>query len=535
VEEAVPSGKNVVMYDGPRRLSGRYELREIIGRGGMGTVYRATDLVLERTVAVKVLPAALAEEDSRHVARFEREARAAASLAHPSVVAIYDSGEDEATRFIVMECVAGRSLSEVLRDEAPLAPARAARIAARAADALVAAHAAGIVHRDVKPGNVMIQADDAVKVLDFGLARSLGGSALTQTAAVLGTAHYMAPEQALGHRADERSDIYSLGCLLYALLTGRPPFTGEAPAAILHQHVNSDPRPPSALNRGVSRELEEIVMQMLAKSPGARPRTATEVRDRLEALSTAPRAAAPLPPTAVAAPTARLERAASTRLLGVGPRGRNRRRVAATAALVAAASLIAALIALASGGGSRHAGGSHPLTAAAKRTLTPTAGSKPAPLGTQTSASAPPAQTAATAPVQSAPSPAASVAGAAGALSSLLAQDVRSRTIDQRAARLLAGGLADIVNSYPDHPLEARNTATALTQRLTTLQEHGHVAAAGAGALSSALATLGAALGSSAPQANQGQGAQSEAEAGPPGHDGEPGGHGAGHGEAGGD
>jgi serine/threonine protein kinase len=177
------------MYDGPRRLSGRYELREIIGRGGMGTVYRATDLVLERTVAVKVLPAALAEEDSRHVARFEREARAAASLAHPSVVAIYDSGEDEATRFIVMECVAGRSLSEVLRDEAPLAPARAARIAARAADALVAAHAAGIVHRDVKPGNVMIQADDAVKVLDFGLARSLGGSALTQTAAVLGTAH----------------------------------------------------------------------------------------------------------------------------------------------------------------------------------------------------------------------------------------------------------------------------------------------------------------------------------------------------------
>jgi eukaryotic-like serine/threonine-protein kinase len=519
VEDAVASGKNVVMYDGQRRLSGRYELREIIGRGGMGTVYRATDLVLDRTVAVKVLPAALAEEDSRHIVRFQREARAAASLAHPSVVAIYDSGEDEDTRFIVMECVAGRSLSEVLRADAPLPPARAARIGAGVADALAAAHAAGIVHRDVKPGNVMLQADDAVKVLDFGLARSLGGSALTQTAAVLGTAHYMAPEQALGHPADERSDIYSLGCLLYALLTGRPPFTGEAAAAILHQHVNSDPPPPSTLNPGVSKELEETVMQMLAKSPAARPRTATQVRDRLTALAAAPRAAAALPPTAVAARTGRMQPTAATRVLGAGPRGRRRRRVAAAAGLAAAAMLIAAIIALASGRGPHHAPGARTATTAGKGTLAATAGQKPAPVRTQTSAAS-----AATTAAQSAPSPPLSVAAAAAALGSLLAQDVRSGTIDQQAADPLTGGLRDIVNSYPDHPLEARNAALALSQRLTTLQEHGDVAAAGAGALSSALATLGAALGSSTTPPTPGQGAPSEPEAVPPGHDGGKGG-----------
>src|ERR1700693_4512286 len=185
------------MRERSRRLAGRYELGEIIGRGGMGTVYRATDLVLERTVAVKLLPAALAEEDDRHIARFEREARAAASLANPSVVAVYDTGEDEATRFIVMECVKGRSLGAVLRDDAPLRPVRAAYIASRVADALAAAHAAGIVHRDVKPGNVMLGADGAVKVLDFGIARSRDASALTQSASVLGTAGYLAPEQAL--------------------------------------------------------------------------------------------------------------------------------------------------------------------------------------------------------------------------------------------------------------------------------------------------------------------------------------------------
>src|SRR6478736_1076747 len=181
-----------------RTLAERYALGEVAGRGGMGIVYRASDLVLHRTVAVKVLSAALVEDDSTHVARFEREARAAAALAHPSVVAIYDTGADEATRFIVMEWVSGRSLATILRDRGPLEPASAIQIAAAVADALAAAHAAGIVHRDVKPANVMVAEDGAVKVLDFGIARALDATGLTHTSAVLGSAPYMAPEQARG-------------------------------------------------------------------------------------------------------------------------------------------------------------------------------------------------------------------------------------------------------------------------------------------------------------------------------------------------
>ena len=162
-----------------RTLAGRYELAEVIGRGGMGTVYRATDVILQRTVAVKVLAAALADEDPSHIARFEREARAAASLSHPGVVTVYDSGVDGTTRFIVMEYVEGRGLDAIVRDEGRLEPDRAVAIIERVADALGAAHAAGIVHRDIKPANVMVAADGAVKVLDFGIARALGGTSAT--------------------------------------------------------------------------------------------------------------------------------------------------------------------------------------------------------------------------------------------------------------------------------------------------------------------------------------------------------------------
>jgi hypothetical protein len=328
-----------------KTLAGRYELGAVIGRGGMGAVYRATDLVLRRTVAVKVLPAALAEADPTHVARFEREARAAASLTHPGVVAVYDTGADEATRFIVMECVSGRDLAAILRDRAPLDPARAVSITEQVADALAAAHAAGIVHRDVKPANVMITEDGSVRVLDFGIARALDGATLTHGAAVLGSAAYMAPEQALGERADERSDIYSLGCVLYAMLTGRPPFTGEA-AAILHQHVNAEPRPPSEINPLLSPALEELVMAMLAKSPAARPQSVAKVRGRLAAMAAEP------PTTPATAPTAPLEQTAVTRALAGGARVQ-RSRLAATAVLGGCVLLVAIVVVLASGGDSR--------------------------------------------------------------------------------------------------------------------------------------------------------------------------------------
>ncbi len=296
--------------DNVRALAGRYELAEVIGRGGMGTVYRAVDLVLKRSVAVKMLPGPLADQDPTSVARFEREARAAAALSHPAVVAVYDTGADETTRFIVMELVAGRSLEAVLNDEGPLDPDRAAAIAARVADALAAAHAAGIVHRDIKPANVMVAEDGSVRVLDFGIARVMDGTTLTQNASVLGTAAYMSPEQALGKPADEHSDIYSLGCVLYALLAGHPPFSGDGAAAILNQHANIAPPPLRAANGRVSPELNALLMEMLAKSPDDRPQSAAQVRDRL----TSPSASQSATP-AVTAATARIDETTATRLL----------------------------------------------------------------------------------------------------------------------------------------------------------------------------------------------------------------------------
>ena len=266
---------------GPRTLAGRYRLDEVIGRGGMSTVYRGTDLDLDRTVAVKVALDPLVEESPIYLARFTREAQAAAAIDDAGVVTIYDAGADGPTRFIVMEFVPGQSLADILREHSPLEPARAADIAAQAAGALSAAHARGIVHRDIKPGNIMVTPDGSVKVLDFGIARAVDSGTLTQTATVLGTSAYMSPEQALGQPADARSDIYSLGCVLYEMLTGKPPFIADVAAAVMHQHVRVEPKRARERNPAVPPALDALVMEMLAKSPGDRPQTAAEVRDRL--------------------------------------------------------------------------------------------------------------------------------------------------------------------------------------------------------------------------------------------------------------
>jgi eukaryotic-like serine/threonine-protein kinase len=239
----------------------------------MGTVYRACDRILGREVAVKVLPLGRAA-DRNSVARFQREARAAAALCHPNVVSVFDAGSDESTRFIVMEYVHGVHLGELLSRRGPLPVAKAVDLGAQIARGLAAAHSVGIIHRDVKPANVMVDQSGTVKLLDFGIARARTDNSLTQTGSVLGSAHYIAPEVARGETAEERSDVYSLGCVIYEMVTGRPPFLGELDAALLHQHASARPRPAQTLVPGVPRELDELVMQMLAKRAAERPSAA---------------------------------------------------------------------------------------------------------------------------------------------------------------------------------------------------------------------------------------------------------------------
>ena len=267
----------------PEPLSDRYELGEILGFGGMSEVHLARDLRLHRDVAVKVLRADLARDPSFYL-RFRREAQNAASLNHPSIVAVYDTGEADTPAgplpYIVMEYVDGVTLRDIVQTEGPLPPQRAIEIIADACQALNFSHRNGIIHRDVKPANIMISSTNAVKVMDFGIARAIadGGNSVTQTAAVIGTAQYLSPEQARGDTVDARSDVYSLGCVLYEMLTGEPPFVGDSPVAVAYQHVREDPVAPSKRHAGISADLDAVVLKALAKNPENRYQSAAEMR-----------------------------------------------------------------------------------------------------------------------------------------------------------------------------------------------------------------------------------------------------------------
>ncbi|AVH57650.1 MULTISPECIES: Stk1 family PASTA domain-containing Ser/Thr kinase [Streptomyces] len=272
----------------PRRLGGRYELGQVLGRGGMAEVYLAHDTRLGRTVAVKTLRADLARDPSFQ-ARFRREAQSAASLNHPAIVAVYDTGEDyidgTSIPYIVMEYVDGSTLRELLHSGRKLLPERAMEMTIGILQALEYSHRNGIVHRDIKPANVMLTRNGQVKVMDFGIARAMGdaGMTMTQTAAVIGTAQYLSPEQAKGEQVDARSDLYSTGCLLYELLTVRPPFVGDSPVAVAYQHVREEAQPPSVFDPEITPEMDAIVLKALVKDPDYRYQSADEMRADIEA------------------------------------------------------------------------------------------------------------------------------------------------------------------------------------------------------------------------------------------------------------
>jgi serine/threonine-protein kinase len=286
-----------------RMLGDRYEIGDVIGRGGMAEVHEGRDLRLGRRVAVKILRPDLAK-DPTFQARFRREAQSAAALNHPNIVAVYDTGEDVLTSpdgqrtvvpYIVMEFVDGMTLRQLLSSGRRLLPERALEISAGVLAALDYAHRHGIVHRDIKPANVMLTRTGDVKVMDFGIARAMNdtGNTMTATSAVMGTAQYLSPEQARGEVVDARSDLYSAGVLLYELLTGRPPFTGDSPVSVAYQHVSEMPVPPSQVDPGVSPEIDSVVLQALAKRREDRYQTASDFRADVErAIAGAPVTAA---------------------------------------------------------------------------------------------------------------------------------------------------------------------------------------------------------------------------------------------------
>jgi beta-lactam-binding protein with PASTA domain/tRNA A-37 threonylcarbamoyl transferase component Bud32 len=298
-----PAARHASLSNGAPSSHNRYQTAELLGRGGMAEVYRAVDTLLGRAVAIKRMRTDMAVNPV-YRSRFRREALAAGRLNHPAIVAVYDTGEERdaagaSIPFIVMELVEGRSLRDVLCNGEKILPERALELTVGVLDALACSHAAGIVHRDIKPGNVMLTSSGAVKVADFGIAHAVsdGSGTVTLAGTVLGTAQYLSPEQARGKAVDVRSDIYSVGCLLYELLVGRPPFTGDSPVSVVFQHVSEAPDPPSSACSDICADIDAVTLKALAKDPDDRYQTAAEMKADIESVLNGrhPPVAAPVP------------------------------------------------------------------------------------------------------------------------------------------------------------------------------------------------------------------------------------------------
>jgi len=455
---------------GARVLGGRYVLGEVLGTGGMAAVWRARDEVLGRDVAVKILSPQYAA-DPGFLARFDREARHAARLSHPRLVTVFDCGVDGTTPFIVMELVTGRTLRQVL-DEAGMLPAgEAVRVAAEVCEALEVAHAAGLVHRDIKPANIVL-AGGQVKVLDFGIARAEGATRVTGTVGVLGTAAYLSPEQASGRPAGPQADLYSLGCVLFEMLTGAPPFSADSAVGLAYRQVHDDPGPPSVRRPGLPRRLDQVTAQLLAKDPAARPPSAAAARAGLLA-AVAPDATAVLQP----------------QLSGPVPDepARRRRRRPRPAEAVLAAALAASLAALAAvllTGTASHPQASPPVAhpAATHQARTP-------PPARRT----PPAARAAASPHASTLPPA---AAAAAAFVGSLQAAVAGGQVTRQAGQDLFSHLQQLLFGPPGQDAQQiQQQYQQLVQAYDQRQSQGQITGSAVTQLRHALQALGTALG----------------------------------------
>jgi eukaryotic-like serine/threonine-protein kinase len=437
-------------------LADRYAVGELLGRGGMAEVYLATDRVLDRPVAFKVLGGWLAN-DGTFVERFRREALAAARISHPNLVAVFDAGSEGGVHYIVMELVPGETLADVLRKEGRLHPNRATKIAASVADALGVAHSAGIVHRDVKPGNVMLTPDGRTKLMDLGIARSIDGDSITHASSILGTAGYLSPEQARGDPVDHRSDIYSLGCVLYEMLTGRQPFEAQDPLAVAYKHVHEAPAPPTSLEPSTPPGLEVVTLRAMEKEPAARFQSVADMAAALDD-RTAPvapvKATTPMPPVTATTP---LHTARTDTLPRRVDRVRRRRPLVplllALAALALLGSLAFALL-----------GGDPP-----SKPVVPADSASPSP-----SSSPSPSESPSASPT---PPPVDPVQGAIDALQGVVAQGVSDGTITDKAAEEILKGLDEALHEFTGGDAEkALDKLGDLERKVDDLVDHDKIA-----------------------------------------------------------
>jgi serine/threonine protein kinase len=493
-------GKLVRMIQLKQALSGRYVVERPIGRGGMAQVYQGTDKVLGRTVAIKVL-AEHYTRDEAFVRRFRREAQAAAKLNHPGVVSVFDTGSDGDVQYIVMEYVEGRTLADVLAKEERLPPDKAADIAAQAADALAFAHAAGLVHRDVKPGNIMLTEEGSVKVMDFGIARALEAETITQTATVFGTASYLSPEQARGERVDHRSDIYSLGVVLYEMLAGRPPFAADSAVAIAYKHVSEPPPPLREVAPEVPSRLDAVTLRAMAKDPAERYQNASAMATDLRGGEDTVPAAAPLqaggvasgmdtrpltgPRTAVLPPVA-----PPVAPRHAAPRGRPRRGGLIWVGLLLLALLLGLGLLLPVLFGSDKGSPSGP----------PLKNQASSPAGTPAPTTVPPTTPSSPSPSTTSPEPT-SLEDSVSAFQSLLKDGVAATVIDDHAAGELNHGLDESLKDYEHGDLDgATGKLQEVDQKIDEFSGSGEITSpAAADALHQAVAAIQAQMEASPP------------------------------------